>query len=175
MACGFDVSDSDAVTAGVKEIISAYGKVDILVNNAGIRTIDINLSGCFYLAKAVAKSMMKSRYGRIVNVSSVVGEMGNPGQVAYAASKSGIFGLTKALAKELGGRNITVNAITPGFIETDMTSELSEEQVEAIVGSVALGRFGSVSDISKTVAFLASPDAGYITGQVLGINGGMYM
>ena len=190
IACGFDVSQPQSVADGVKEIVSTFGKIDILVNNAGIakdgllvrtsesdwqRTIDINLSGCFYCAKAVAKSMMKSRYGRIVNVSSVIGEMGNAGQTAYAASKAGIFGLTKSLARELGGRNITVNAVTPGFIETDMTSSMSPEQIESLQQSIALGRLGSAKDVAKTIAFLSSPDSAYITGQVLGVNGGMHM
>lgn len=190
IACGFDVSDPEAVVEGVKDVLKVFDKIDILVNNAGIardgllvrtsiedwqRTIDVNLSSCFYLSKAVAKSMMKSRYGRIVNVSSVVGEMGNAGQVSYAASKAGIFGLTKALAKELGGRNITVNAVTPGFIETDMTSGMSPEQSKAITQTVVLGRLGRAEEIASSVSFLASPAAGYITGQILGVNGGMYM
>lgn len=190
MAFGFDVGNAEAVEKGVKDVLEQFGKVDILVNNAGIaqdgllvrtsvadwqKTIDINLSGSFYCTKAVAKSMMKSRYGRVINVSSVIGEMGNAGQAAYAASKSGLFGLTKTLAKELGSRNITVNSIAPGYIATDMTAEMSEDQTQGILQSVALGRLGQPEDIANAIAFLASPHASYITGQVLGVNGGMYM
>lgn len=190
IACGFDVADPEAVDAGVKEIVAKFGKIDILVNNAGIaqdgllvrtsvddwqKTMNINLSSCFYCSKAVAKSMMKSRYGRIISVSSVIGEMGNAGQAAYAASKAGIFGLTKTMAKELGSRNITVNAVTPGYIATDMTSAMSEVQTQGILQAVSLGRLGTAEDVAHAVSFLASPEASYITGQILGVNGGMYM
>lgn len=187
---GFDVSDEEKAKEGVAEVVKKFGSLDILVNNAGIasdgllmrtkssdwqRTIDVNLSSCFYLSKAVSRPMMKAKYGRIINISSVIGEMGNAGQVAYAASKSGIFGLTKSIARELGSRAITVNAVTPGFIETDMTSDMTEERVEAMTSQIPLGRLGSVSDIAELVSFLAKPSAGYITGQVVGVNGGMYM
>ena len=187
---GFDVSDEEKAKEGVSAVVEKFGSLGILVNNAGIasdgllmrtktsdwqRTIDVNLSSCFYLSKAAARPMMKSKYGRIINISSVIGEMGNAGQVAYAASKSGIFGLTKSIAKELGSRAITVNAITPGFIETDMTADMTEERVEAMTNQIPLGRLGSVTDISELVSFLSKPSAGYITGQVIGVNGGMYM
>lgn len=187
---GFDVSDEDAVSEGVKAVVEKFGRLDVLVNNAGIaddgllvrtkgdqwrRTLEVNLSSCFYCSRAVAKPMMKARGGRIINISSVIGEMGNAGQVAYSASKSGIFGLTKSLARELGSRGITVNAITPGWISTDMTSEMSEEQTAGILAQVPLGRLGSPDDVAATVAFLAGPGSSYVTGQILGVNGGMYM
>jgi len=187
---GFDVSDDEKAKEGIATVVEKFGSLDILVNNAGIasdgllmrtktsdwqRTIDVNLSSCFYLSKAATRPMMKAKYGRIINISSVIGEMGNAGQVAYAASKSGIFGLTKSIARELGSRAITVNAITPGFIETDMTADMTEERVEAMTSQIPLGRLGSVDDIAELVTFLAKPSAGYITGQVIGVNGGMYM
>jgi 3-oxoacyl-[acyl-carrier protein] reductase len=190
IAIGFDVADDEKAKEGVSTVLEQLGGLEILVNNAGIasdglllrtksedwqRTIDVNLSSCFYLSKAAAKPMMKARFGRIINLSSVIGEMGNAGQVAYAASKSGIFGLTKSIARELGSRAITVNAITPGFIETDMTAEMGEERIEAMLSQIPLGRLGNVDDIASLVAFLAQPNAGYITGQVIGVNGGMYM
>jgi 3-oxoacyl-[acyl-carrier protein] reductase len=190
IALGFDVSDEAAVQAGLKRVLEEFGRVDILVNNAGVtsdgllvrtsgeewkKTIDINLSGAFYCAKAVAKPMMKARRGRIINISSVIGETGNPGQAAYSASKAGIFGLTKSLARELGSRNITVNAVTPGYISTDMTSELSEQQRTGIKEQIVLGRLGEPEDVAEVVAFFAAPAASYITGQVLGVNGGMHM
>ncbi len=186
----FDVADEESVEAGVKQVLAAHGAVDILVNNAGIavdgllvrtkledwrRIIDINLTGSFLCARAVAKSMMKSRRGRIINISSVIGEMGNAGQVAYAASKSGVFGLTKSLAKELGSRSITVNAITPGYIRTEMTAGMSEEQTAQLLAAISLGRLGESEDVAELVAFLASPAAGYITGQIIAVNGGLYM
>lgn len=189
-AIGFDVGSETAVEEGMKAVLSQFPVIDILVNNAGIaidgllvrtkgedwaRTINTNLSSCFYMSKAVAKGMMKNRRGRIVNISSVIGEMGNAGQAAYSASKSGLFGLTKSLAKELGSRGVTVNAVTPGFIATDMTAEMSEEQRNALLSQIALGRLGAVEDVAKLVTFLASPEAGYITGQIIGVNGGLYM
>lgn len=189
-AYGFDVSDPEAVAAGVKQVVSDFGGIDVLVNNAGIaddgllvrtspeqwqRTISINLSGCFYCAKAVAKPMMKARRGRIITISSVIGEMGNAGQAAYGASKAGVFGLTKSLARELGSRNITVNAVTPGYIQTDMTSSMSDDQTEALKSQIVLGRLGETNDVAEMVVFLASPKASYITGQVIGVNGGLYM
>ncbi len=190
LALGFDVAEESQVQDAVKEIVKEFGRIDILINNAGVtsdgllvrtsgadwqRTIDINLSGSFYCAKAVAKPMMKARYGRIVNISSVIGETGNPGQAAYAASKAGVFGLTKSLARELGSRNVTVNALTPGYISTDMTSELSEEQTAGIKNQIVLGRLGEPEDIADAVAFFTLPASSYITGQVLGVNGGMHM
>lgn len=190
IAVGFDVGSESSVEEGMKSILSHFPAVDILVNNAGIaidgllvrtkgedwmKIINTNLSSCFFCSRAVAKGMMKNRRGRIINMSSVIGEMGNAGQMAYSASKSGIFGLTKSLAKELGSRGITVNAVTPGFIETDMTAEMSDEQRNALLSQIALGRLGKVEDVAKLVTFLASPEAGYITGQIIGVNGGLYM
>ncbi len=182
----FNVGSSD-------EVLSAFEQMDgisVLVNNAGItsdglamrlkdsdweRTLSVNLSGAFYCARAAMKGMMKARYGRIINISSVVGEMGNAGQVAYVASKAGLIGLTKSLAKELGSRNITVNAITPGFIQTDMTNELSEDTKSALLAQIPLGRFAEPGEVASACVFLASEEASYITGQVLGVNGGLYM
>lgn len=187
---GFDVGKSEAVEQAFETIKASAGKIDILVNNAGItsdgllirlkdedwdRTIATNLSGSFYTARAAAKLMMKARYGRIINISSIVGEMGNAGQAAYVASKAGVIGLTKSLAKELAARNITANAITPGFIDTDMTAKLSPEVREAMLKEIPLARLGSGDDIASLVVFLASDAASYITGQVIGVNGGMYM
>lgn len=186
----FDVGNGEAVEAAFKQIISEQGKVDILVNNAGIasdslilrmknddwqRTLDVNLSSCFYCAKAAAKAMLKSQNGRVVNISSVIGEMGNAGQVAYAASKAGILGFTKSLARELGSRSITVNAIAPGYIKTEMTAVLDDSQREELLRAVPLRKLGTPEDVAELVAFLCSPSAAYITGQVIGINGGMYM
>ncbi len=189
-AISFDVGNEEAVDTGIKAVLAQFPSIDILVNNAGVaidgllvrtkgeewhRTIETNLSSCFYCAKAVAKGMMKARRGRIINISSVVGEMGNAGQVSYSASKAGIFGLTKTLAKELGSRGITVNAVAPGFIETDMTAEMTEDQKAALLGAVALGRLGKPEEVAELVAFLSGPGAAYITGQILGVNGGLYM
>ncbi|MCC6219929.1 MAG: 3-oxoacyl-[acyl-carrier-protein] reductase [Deltaproteobacteria bacterium] len=186
----FDVADPDAVENGFREILDSCQKVDILVNNAGIaidslivrskvddwkRVLDVNLSGCFYCCRAVSKAMMKARYGRIVNISSVVGEMGNAGQAAYAASKAGIIGLTKSLARELAGRGVTVNAIAPGYIETDMTRSLSENIRTEILEGIPLNRLGTPEDVAAVVGFFCGNGAGYITGEVLGVNGGMYM
>lgn len=187
---GFDVANSEAATEAIAAIIKEHSGLHILVNNAGItsdglfirtkdedwqRTLDVNLSGSFYCARAAARAMIKQRDGRIINMSSVIGESGNAGQSAYAASKAGIIGMTKSLAKELASRSVTVNAITPGYIETEMTSVLSEDQTAGIQSNIPLGRLGQVEDIAEAVAFIASPAAGYITGQVLGINGGLYM
>ena len=187
---GFDVSSSEAVDAAIKKIKEDSERLDILVNNAGItsdglfvrtkdedwkRVISINLDGAFHCSRAAAKIMMKQRVGRIVNISSVVGEMGNPGQAAYVASKAALIGLTKSNAKELASRNITVNAITPGFIETDMTSKLDEKLKAEHFKAIPLGSYGKPEDIASCVSFLASESARYITGQVLGVNGGMYM
>ncbi len=174
----------------VESAVSAFGRVDILVNNAGITrdgllvrmkdedwdaVLDTNLKGAFLCTRAVAKVMTKQRYGRIVNISSVVGEMGNAGQANYCASKAGLLGLTKSVARELAKRNITVNAVTPGFIVTDMTSSLPEKVSEEMAAQIPLGRFGEAEEIAHAVLFLASRQAGYITGQTLGVNGGMHM
>ena len=186
----FDVADEAAVEEGLKSVVGKLGALDVLVNNAGIaidglimrtkgddwrRTIDVNLSGCFYCSRVAAKIMLKARRGRIINISSVIGEMGNAGQVAYSASKSGIFGLTKSLAKELGSRSVTVNAVTPGFIATDMTGQMSEEQVAELLKQIPLGRLGQVEDVAALVTFLAGDGGGYITGEIIAVNGGLHM
>lgn len=190
LALKADVSVASEVEALFKEALAAFGRLDVLVNNAGITkdglllrmkesdwdaVMDVNLKGAFNCTKEAAKVMSKARYGRIVNVSSVVGEMGNPGQANYCASKAGMIGLTKSVAKELARRNVTVNAVTPGFIETDMTSELPEKSREALVEQIPLGRLGCGDDIASAVLFLVSEGGAYITGHVLSVNGGMYM
>lgn len=184
-----DVSDAEAVEAFFKDRIKDQVKLDVLVNNAGItrdalllrmrdddfdRVIRTNLKGSFVCLREAVKIMSKQRYGRIVNIASVVGQMGNAGQVNYSAAKAGLIGMTKSAAKELGGRNITVNAVAPGFIETDMTAGLSQEVRESYAEGIPLKRLGTPDDVAQAVAFLASPEAGYITGQVLAVNGGMY-
>jgi len=186
----FDVSNGAQVEAELKAVLKRYDRVDVLVNNAGIaidsllvrtknedweRTLQTNLSGCFYTAKTLGKAMMKARYGRIVNMSSVIGLSGNAGQAAYAASKAGIVGLTKSLAKELAARGITVNTVAPGYIETDMTENLDESVRSSILQNIPANRLGSVQDLAEAVAFLCSPGADYITGQVLEVNGGLHM
>lgn len=186
----FDVGDSAAVDAALTELEGEIGSVDILVNNAGIvkdgllirykdedwqRVLNTNLSGAFYCARFCARRMLKKRYGRIINVSSIVGQTGNVGQIAYVAAKSGMIGLTKALARELASRSITVNAVTPGYIETDMTQGLSDQIKTDMLLNIPLGVLGSTHDIAHAVGFLASDEARYITGQVLPVNGGMYM
>ena len=186
----FAVQDSQAVEDAFDGIKSRHGRLDILVNNAGISrdglvfrmkdeewlaTLGVNLNGAFYCSRAAARLMLKSRWGRIVNISSVVGEMGNPGQAPYVSSKAGLIGLTKSMAKELATRNITVNAITPGFIETDMTAALDEKLKEEHLKAIPVGRYGQASEVADLVAFLSSDNSAYITGQVIGINGGMYM
>jgi 3-oxoacyl-[acyl-carrier protein] reductase len=185
-----DVNDADAVTSLLSAIESEFGAVSILVNNAGITqdnllmrmkdeewdaVIDTNLKSVFRLSRAVLRGMMKARSGRIVNITSVVGASGNPGQANYAAAKAGIGGFTRALAREVGSRNITVNCIAPGFIDTDMTRALPEAQRAALLGQIPLGRLGRTEDIAAAVVFLASPDAAYVTGTTLHVNGGMYM
>lgn len=183
-----DVSDSASCAALVSAVIERFGTLDVLVNNAGItrdgllvrmsdedwqRVIDTNLSGAFYLTRAAAKVMMKTRSGSIINMASVVGIAGNAGQVNYAAAKAGLIGLTKSVARELASRRVRVNAVAPGFIETDMTGALSDTTREAIASTIAMNRFGVPEDIAAAVAFLASDDASYITGQVLAVDGGM--
>ncbi len=185
-----DVSSADDADRLVARAVEAFGRLDILVNNAGITrdglllrmkeddwdaVLDTNLKGAFLCTRAAAKVMTRQKSGRIINISSVVGEMGNAGQVNYSASKAGLLGLTKATARELARRNITVNAITPGFIMTDMTDGLSDKAREALVDQIPLGRLGAADDVAHSVLFLASDQAAYITGQVLGVNGGMYM
>ncbi|MGI6732177.1 MAG: 3-oxoacyl-[acyl-carrier-protein] reductase [Anaerovoracaceae bacterium] len=180
-----DFSHAEEAAEKAKEI---FGKVDILVNNAGITrdklmikmtpedfddVIQANLNGSFYFTKAISKLMIKQRSGRIINISSIVGVRGNPGQINYSASKAGIIGLTLSAAKELGRRGITVNAIAPGYIETEMTDVLSDEQKEMMNSVISLGRMGKASDVAKAASFLASNHASYITGQVLGVDGGM--
>ncbi len=186
----FDVASEDEVNAAFEKILTETGGVQILVNNAGIaldglivrmkkedwdRTLGVNLSGVFYCSRAVTKAMMKQRYGRIINLSSVIGLSGNAGQTAYSATKAAVFGFTKSLARELGSRGVTVNAIAPGYIVTDMTESIKDEQKEQLLAQIPLGRLGTVQDIADAAAFLASPNTGYITGQILSVNGGMYM
>ena len=190
LALKVDVSVAAEVEGLVKETQAAFGRLDILVNNAGITrdglimrmkesdwdaVIDVNLKGAFNCTREASKLMSKARYGRIVNVSSVVGEMGNAGQANYCASKAGMIGLTKSVAKELARRNVTVNAVAPGFIETDMTQELSDKARESLQEQIPMGRLGASDDVAAAVLFLVSGGAAYITGHVLSVNGGMYM
>ncbi len=185
-----DVTDGAAVEALVDAVTKEQGSLHILVNNAGITrdtlamrmkdedwdaVMDANLKGVFRMSRAVMRTMMKQRYGRIINITSVVGASGNPGQANYAAAKAGVAGMTRALARELGSRNITVNCIAPGFIETDMTSGLAAAQQEALQNQIPLGHLGKPQDIANAVVYLASPGASYVTGQELHVNGGMYM
>lgn len=185
-----NVNDGQALEAAVETIVKEHGALHVLVNNAGITrdmlsmrmkdddwdaVIDTNLKAVFRASRAVTKPMMKQRYGRIINITSVVGASGNPGQANYAAAKAGVAGMTRSLARELGSRGITVNCVAPGFIDTDMTKKLSEQQTSALMAQIPLGRLGQASDIAHAVAFLASPQAGYITGTELHVNGGMFM
>lgn len=185
-----DMASPESVREAFRKAAQEFGRTDILVNNAGITrdglavrmkkedwdlVLAVNLNGAFLAAQQVLPDMMRQRWGRIINIASVVGLMGNAGQANYVASKAGIIGLTKALAQEVASRNITVNAIAPGFIETDMTARLPEEVKQRMLGMIALKRFGRPEDVAAAVRFLASEEAGYITGQVLSVNGGMYM
>ena len=190
--CGMvlNVADSNSTAQCIKRVTDKFGSPDILVNNAGITRdnllmmmkedqwddiINTNLNSVFRMSKAVIRPMMKKRNGRIINISSVVGATGNPGQTNYAASKAGLIGFSKSLAREIGSRNITVNTVAPGFIDTDMTRNLSEQQKDQLTSQIPLGRLGSADDIAAAVAFLASPSAAYITGETIHVNGGMYM
>ena len=189
LAFQLDVTDFESVESVVKKIIDETGGIHILVNNAGItqdnlfmrmkpeqwsQVIDVNLNGVFHVTKAVIRTMVKQHSGRIINISSVVGFSGNPGQVNYSSTKSGLIGFTKSLSREVGTRGITVNAVAPGFINTAMTQALNESQQQAILSQIPLGRMGEAEDIANAVAFLASEEASYITGTVLHVNGGMY-
>ena len=185
-----NVNDGPGIETAIDAIVKEHGGLQILVNNAGITrdtlsmrmkdddwdaVIDTNLKAVFRVSRAVIRPMMKQRFGRIINITSVVGASGNAGQANYAASKAGVAGMTRALARELGSRGITVNCVAPGFIQTDMTSELSEQQTAGLLAQIPLGRLGQASDIAHAVAFLASAQAGYITGTELHVNGGMFM
>jgi len=185
-----DVSSADACTDLVKLVITEMGSLDVLVNNAGITkdtlalrmkendwtsVLDTNLSSAFYLSKTALRGMLKNNWGRIINISSVVGIMGNVGQANYVAAKAGLIGLTKALAKEYAGKGVTVNAVAPGFIESDMTANLAEDLKAAYIAQIPVGRLGQASEVAKVVAFLASTDASYVNGQTLAVDGGMVM
>jgi 3-oxoacyl-[acyl-carrier protein] reductase len=191
-AAGFalDVTDPDSFKGRYKEITSQFGAPLVLVNNAGVtadnlmmrikpadfdKVIDTNLKGAFFLSQVALRPMLKERWGRIINISSVVGLMGNAGQANYAASKAGLIGLTRSLAREVGSRSITVNAVAPGYIETEMTSDLNEEVKQNFLATVPAGRFGRPEEVADAVSYLAGEGAGYITGQVLTVDGGMYM
>ncbi len=185
-----DVNNASEAEALIDAIVKEHGALQVLVNNAGITrdmlamrlkdddwdaVLDTNLKAVFRMSRAVIRPMMKQRYGRIISITSVVGASGNPGQANYAAAKAGVAGMTRALARELGSRNITVNCVAPGFIETDMTAALPEEQQKALLGQIPLGHLGKPADIAHAVAYLASPQAAYVTGQELHVNGGMFM
>jgi 3-oxoacyl-[acyl-carrier protein] reductase len=190
MTLNLDISSQESVKEGFGQVLAAKGRIDVLVNNAGITrdglamrmkpadwdlVLKINLSGAFLAAQQVLPGMMKNRWGRIVNMASVVGQAGSPGQANYVASKAALIGLTKALAQEMGSRGITVNAVAPGYIETDMTRVLPEAVKQKYLASIPLGRAGTIEDVANAVKFLVSDDASYITGHVLAVNGGMYM
>lgn len=190
LALAVDVSDAEAVEAAAKQALQEFGHIDILVNNAGIaqdallvrmklqqwqQVLDVNLSGAFYCARSVARSMLKAEGGRIINITSVIGQIGNAGQANYAASKAGLIGFTKSLAKELGSRGITVNAIAPGFISTDMTAAMTEDAKTALLDDIPLRQLGEPQDVAEVAVFLAGPGARYITGQVLNVDGGLVM
>ena len=190
MTLNFDVTSAESVAQGFAKTLKDKTRVDVLVNNAGITrdglavrmkpadwdlVLRINLTGAFLCVQQALPGMMKNRWGRIINIASVVGQAGAAGQANYAASKAGLIGLTKALAQEMGSRGITVNAVAPGYIDTDMTKVLPDEVKQKILAAVPLGRMGTVKDVAEAVKFLASEEAGYITGQVLAVNGGMYM
>lgn len=189
-AVRLDVADTKACTATVEAIVEEQGRLDVLVNNAGIavdglvmrtrdedwdRQLDTNLKGAFALIRAASRPMLKQRGGAIINLTSVVGEMGNAGQAAYAASKAGLIGLTRTVARELASRNVRVNAVSPGFIDTDMTAKVAEQARAAMLAAIPMGRLGLAEEVANAVAFLASDQAAYITGEVLRVNGGMYM
>jgi 3-oxoacyl-[acyl-carrier protein] reductase len=189
-AVRFDVARPEECTKAIDETVKELGRIDVLVNNAGVaidglimrfadadyeKTLDTNLKGAFNLIRAVSRPMMKQRAGVIINMTSIVGEMGNAGQAAYAASKAGLIGLTKSMAKELAPRNIRVNAVSPGFIETDMTQHIPEEAKKMMLQVTPLARLGKAEEVAAATVFLASNDASYITGEVLKVNGGMYM
>jgi len=186
----FDISNESQIEGGIQKIVDVHQKIDILVNNAGVtsdnllirmkaedwdRVVGTNLKGTVLCTRAVSRSMIRQRYGRIINLSSVVGQAGNVGQSLYAATKAGILGFTKAVAREVASRGVTVNAVAPGFIETEMTAQLPEKLQEEFLRSIPLGRFGTCEEVAHVVAFLAEPAAGYITGQVISVNGGLYM
>ena len=185
-----NVNDAQAAQSLIEAIVKEHGGLQVLVNNAGITrdnlamrmkdeewdaVLETNLKAVFRMSRAVMRTMMKQRYGRIISITSVVGASGNPGQANYAAAKAGVAGMTRALARELGSRNITVNCVAPGFIETDMTADLPEDQKKTLLAQIPLGHLGQPSDIADAVAYLASPQAAYVTGQELHVNGGMYM
>lgn len=189
-AVRFDVADSNACAENVDAVVKELGRIDVLVNNAGVaidglvmrfkdedwdKTLDTNLKGAFALIRAVSRPMMKQKGGAIINLTSVVGEMGNGGQAAYAASKAGMIGLTKSIARELASRNIRVNAVSPGFIATDMTAKIPDDAKAKMLENIPLGKLGTSEDIANAVLFLAGDSAAYITGEVLKVNGGMYM